>query len=218
LSLRVRFLTVIPTTKPDIKLDFASSKLPFVDAIATQPNRLKACLVVGKDMGIGLYLFKKYQPCSDGMWTVMQLADTARDLSNSYCIWVCMHPYTSMPTSSRDSPIEVNGDIKALIVEGARIIPHAKDIMIPSFLGIELALPPTSIPSYYFKALVAEMFALVRPATQAYMGGPNLEGREIADLPPMSIRLDFYGATVSEAMIAGEAVSEENTFHAITRG
>jgi hypothetical protein len=180
LSLRVRFLTVIPTAKPDIKLDFASSKLPFVDAIATQPNRLKACLVVGKDMGIGLYLFKKYQPCSDGMWTVMQLADTARTLSNSYCIWVCMHPYASMPTSSRDSPIEVNGDIKALIVEGATHIPPVKDLMIPSFLGIELAIPLKGVPAYYFKSLVAEMFALIRPATQAYMGGPNLGGREIA--------------------------------------
>jgi hypothetical protein len=204
LSFDARFLTVIPKARCDVQLDRTSANYPFLAAILAQKNRLKACIVTGDDMRIGLYLFKGYQPCSIGMWTVMQLANTARLISNRPCVGVCMHPYAEMPTSSRNTSIEVNDDIKSLLIAGARIIPQEEDLDIPPFLGVEVILPPKGVPSYYFKSLVAEALAIVRPAAQIYMRCKNLEERE---LTPMSVRLNFYCATVSEAMIAGEAVS-----------
>jgi hypothetical protein len=60
---------VIPTSEPDVKLDTHSVDYPFVTALLNQANRLKACIVAGKEMTLGLYLFKNYRPCSYGMWT-----------------------------------------------------------------------------------------------------------------------------------------------------
>jgi hypothetical protein len=162
---------------------------------------------------MGLYLFKPYQPCSTGMWTIMQLTDSARRISRCPCICVSLHPYSKMPKSSRDSPIEGDGDIRSLLVQGARNLPPVEDLRIPPFVTIQLVHPPNGLPSYYLKSIASEMLALVRPATQVYMRSDNLEQRGLSAL---SIQMDFFGATIREAMIAGEAVSGIMRFHGST--
>jgi hypothetical protein len=118
-----------------------------------------------------------------------------------------------MSASSSDSSFEINDDIKSLLAEGAQYMPDVDDLRIPSVLGVELVLPPKGIPSYYLKGLAAEMLTLIRPAARFYMRRKDAE--EIG-LSPESIRLDFWSATLHDAMIAGEAVSTVMHFHKAT--
>lgn len=203
-DLEYRFLTVIPNTKPDVRQDGNKSYFPWLSAIQERPNRLKACIVTGKDDLIGLYLFKTYAPCSIGMSKVMQLIQTARQVSRCPYTGACVHPYAMMPPSSRDSSIEVVGDIKSMLVEGARQMRSMQDRKIPTLQGLELVVPPNGLPTYYLKGLIAEMLALARPAVHLYMDGEDTQGGGIS---PCKVRLEFSVGKVAEAMIAGEAVS-----------
>jgi hypothetical protein len=204
---------VIPTSEPDVKLDTHSVDYPFVTALLNQANRLKACIVAGKEMTLGLYLFKNYRPCSYGMWTTMQFLETARSITKSQCSWICVHPYARMSASSSDSSFEINDDIKSLLAEGAQYMPDVDDLRIPSVLGVELVLPPKGIPSYYLKGLAAEMLTLIRPAARYYM---RCKDAEEIGLSSESIRLDFWSATVRDAMIAGEAVGTVIPFQTVS--
>lgn len=102
-----------------------------------------------------------------------------------------------------DASIDANRDIESFLVEGAQHIPPASDLGISVFRRIEVVLPSDSVPVSYFQGLVSEMLALVRPLAQDYMSCENLKER---GLSPRDISLDFFGATISEAMTAGEAV------------
>jgi hypothetical protein len=214
LSFEARFLTIIPASKPNVKLGLDSAKYPFLSAILKQPNRLKACIVTGNEKVFGLYLFENYRPCSNGMWHVIQLVETTRLIFKCPCVCLFVHPYPRMSDKSSSDPMNDNGDIESLLVEAARHIPLVTLFATSAVRRIAVVLPINGVPKYYFKGLVSEMLALVRPAAQDYMCCKSLEE---GGLSAWDIQLDFFGATYSEAINAGEAVSTFAHSHPFAR-
>jgi hypothetical protein len=155
---------------------------------------------------LGVYLFQSYTPCGRGIWNVMKLAAAARIISRSTYLGAFVHPCPKMPTSSQEASIEIAHDIKSSLVEGLRHMPavdHLQQMNIPPFLGIGLVLPPSGLPPYYLKAIIAEMLVLIRPMAQFYMER-NFEGLM---MQLSCVRLFILVGTFTEAMIAGEVVS-----------
>jgi hypothetical protein len=204
LSFEARFLTIIPASKPNVRLGVDSAINPILTAIMKHPDRLKACIVTGKQNIIGLYLFENYRPSSSAMATIVPLMCAACLIYKTARMCVCVHPCARMSNSSMDASIDVDRDIESCLVEGARHIPPVIDLRISANFRIEVVLPPNGVPASYFKGLVSEMLALVRPTAQEYMGCKSLKER---GLSPRDLRLDFFGATISEAMSAGDVVS-----------
>ncbi|KAJ9111187.1 hypothetical protein QFC20_002681 [Naganishia adeliensis] len=184
----IQFLTIIYLNKLDVNLDYKSVNIPLLTTLVSRENRLKACIVPGKGVQhIGIYLFKRYIPCSAALFAIMGLVEAAPLITKGYYIE------------------SNNGDFTPMLVQAFNQLPASGGWSFPPFLGGGLVLiAEARLPIAYTKRLVADVVALFREVCTSYCDDTKNAGGRI--LSPMSLRPDIWGASIDEAMMFGECL------------
>jgi hypothetical protein len=197
-------LTVIPVDKPDTRLDYEAAKFSFLTTLIAKENRLQVCIVPGNNVQqIGIYLFERYKPCSSALFTIMELVELVRRITRGLYIGAYIHPCTK-PSIVADCDTD---DFATMLVHAFKQLPEPGAWKFPPFLGVGLVLSRhNSLPSNHFKALFADMLALLRGACHKYCDDTSSRARIMS---PMSVRADVWDACVAEAMTIGECVSHK---------
>jgi hypothetical protein len=189
--------------KPDVELGYKSIGMPFLVKLVSGDNRLKVCIVTGKDtQNVGIYLFAKYLPCCEALFTIWELVEVARLITKAYYMGAYIHP-CAVPTTHADSD---GGDFTTMLIQAFNQLPAPGQWRFPPPLGVGLVFSTElRLPLVYVKSLLAEMVALCRDPCQTYCDETKNAGGRM--LSPGSVRLDFWGASIDEAMMIGESVS-----------
>jgi hypothetical protein len=145
-------------------------------------NRLKACLVAGKEGQLGVLLYDKYDPCSSDVCSVMECTHVIRENHEagflSAFVRICDHDQDEKKKYGdlREEPVDVMAAL-ARTRQAMRYIPKSQE----PFINVRLVLPREAtvrsdrLARMMVGILSWEWFAAEVYYTARSMNTPNME-------------------------------------------
>lgn len=214
-----RYLIVVPSILPEFDNDIPPWEPPFLELITSRHNnRLKACLIPGKANLLSVTLFPAYDPCSTDLHQVMACGEILRKTTNRNvpCALVRLFKQqirkTDVERQQETSLVDrvVDLDDNELRHAFARQQANIKSWSVTAvpFLDLRLVLSPnsdTSTTQEFITRLSIDIIAWQSLAVYICCDG-NLP-RESQRLVAESLHLDVRGASFTQALAFGRAVS-----------
>lgn len=113
--------------------------------LLARENRLKMCIVPAKnEQDVGIYLFSHYKPCTSALYTMMELVETTREITQGWYVGAYIHPCTTPPISASSDA----GDFTTLLFKRSTRFQPRVNGNLRRFSASGLCYPPmTTCPS-----------------------------------------------------------------------